>query len=78
MQVNWGIWGRKLGYSKANLLNPTLNVLLGAGILGYYVRLERDWWKGVGRYHSSMAWRQRNYINKVWESYKGILSRVRR
>lgn len=33
MQINWGHWGKKFGLSKSDLLDPWLNVLLGARIL---------------------------------------------
>ena len=78
MQVNWGLWGRKLGYSKLELLDPAVNVLVGATILARYVRLRGDWWQGVGSYHSRRAERQRDYIQKVRDSYSRVLSRVRR
>jgi len=78
MQVNWGVWGRRLGYSKLELLDPALNVLVGARILARYVRLRGDWWQGVGSYHSPRAERQWDYIQKVWDSYSRVLSGVRR
>ena len=39
MQVNWGYWGDKFGLSKPELLDPQLNVLVGARILEYCVRV---------------------------------------
>ena len=77
MQVNWGVWGRKLGVSKLDLLDSNLNVFLGAKILSHYVRARNDWWQGVGSYHSSTPERQREYVERVWRSYSRILSRVR-
>ena len=41
MQVNWGYWGEKFGLSKPELLDPQLNVLVGARILEHCVRVER-------------------------------------
>lgn len=78
MQVNWGVWGRRLGYSKLELLDPAVNVLAGARILARSVQLRGDWWQGVGSYHSPRAEKQWDYIQKVWDSYSQILSRVRR
>jgi hypothetical protein len=77
MQVNWGLWGKKLGVSKLDLLNPEVNVFLGAKILRYYVRARNDWWQGVGFYHSARVERQLEYIEKVWRSYSGIVARMR-
>lgn len=78
MQINWGHWGKKLGVSKSDLLDPRLNVFLGARILEHYVRVSGDWWQGVGLYHSVRSDRQREYIEKVWESYRRILVKLRK
>lgn len=78
MQVNYGIWGKRLGLSKLDLLDPAMNVLLGAKILRYYVLRSQDWWDGVGFYHSSAAERQAGYRDKVRRSYSQVISRVRR
>lgn len=77
MQVNYGIWGKKFGLSKLDLLDPALNVLIGAKILGYYVERSQDWWEGVGIYHSPRPERQWGYIRRVRSSYRRILSRIR-
>ena len=47
MQVNWGYWGDKFGLSKSELLDPQLNVLVGAKILEHCVRVSGSWWKGI-------------------------------
>ena len=52
MQINWGHWGNKFGLSKSELLDPQLNVLVGARILEHCVRVSGSWWKGVALYHS--------------------------
>ena len=70
MQVNWGYWGNRFGLSKSELLDPQLNVLVGAKILEHCVRVSGSWWKGVGLYHSPEDLRQREYIEKVWRSYR--------
>jgi soluble lytic murein transglycosylase-like protein len=43
MQVNYAIWGKKFGLSKLDLLDPGLNVQVGAKILGHYVKQSRGW-----------------------------------
>ncbi len=43
MQVNWGFWGDKFDLSKAELLDPQFNVLVGAKILERCVRVRGSW-----------------------------------
>ncbi len=78
MQINWGHWGKKLGVPKTDLLDPKLNVLLGARILEHCVRTSGDWWKGVGLYHSPDDLRQQAYVEKVWRSYRRVLVKLRK
>jgi soluble lytic murein transglycosylase-like protein len=78
MQVNWGYWGEKFGLSKPELLDPQLNVLVGARILEHCVRVGGSWWKGIALYHSSQDARQRQYVQKVWQSYQRVLMKMRK
>jgi len=78
MQVNWGYWGNKFGLSKSELLDPQLNVLVGAKILEYCVRVSGSWWKGVALYHSPHDTRQREYVQKVRQSYRRVLIKMRK
>jgi soluble lytic murein transglycosylase-like protein len=78
MQVNWGYWGDKFGLSKSDLLDPQLNVLVGAKILEHCIRVSGNWWKGVGLYHSSENLRQRAYIEKVLRSYRLVSMKMRK
>jgi transglycosylase-like protein with SLT domain len=78
MQINWAHWGKRLGLSKLELLDPWLNVLLGARILEHCVQVSGSWWKGVGLYHSVNESRQREYIEKVWRSYRRLLVIMRK
>jgi soluble lytic murein transglycosylase-like protein len=73
MQINWGHWGKRFGLSKIDLLDPRLNVLLGARILEYCVRAGGSWRKGVALYHSPHEARQQEYVEKVWQSYRRVL-----
>ena len=77
MQVNWGNWGDKFGLSKSDLLDPQLNVLVGAKILEHCVRVSGSWWKGIALYHSPHGARQREYAQKVWRSYQRVLMKMR-
>lgn len=76
MQINWGHWGKRFGFSKVDLLDPWLNVLLGARILEHCVKMSGSWWKGVGFYHSPHDSRQREYVRKVWQSYRWVLVKM--
>ncbi len=78
MQINWGFWGKKLGISKSDLLDPRLNVLLGARILEHCLKVTGDWWQAVGMYHSPDAMRQRVYIDKVSSSYRRLATKLNR
>jgi soluble lytic murein transglycosylase-like protein len=78
MQVNWGFWGEKFGLSKAELLDPQFNVMVGAKILEHCVRVNGSWWKGIATYHSPRDLRQREYVNKVWQSYRRVLVEMRK
>lgn len=77
MQVNWSFWGNRFGLSKSELLDPQLNVLVGAKILEHCVRASGSWWKGVGLYHSPENLRQRAYVEKVLRSYRLVLTKMR-
>jgi soluble lytic murein transglycosylase-like protein len=78
MQVNWGYWGDKFGLSKSELLDPQFNVLVGAKILEHCVRVSGSWWKGIALYHSPHDARQREYVEKVWQSYRRVLIKMRK
>lgn len=78
MQINWRHWGKRLGLSKLELLDPWLNVLLGARILENCIKVSGSWWKGVGLYHSVNESRQREYIEKVWRSYRRLIVIMRK
>ena len=78
MQVNWSYWGNRFGLSKSELLDPQLNVLVGAKILEHCIRVSGSWWQGVGLYHSPENFRQRAYIGKVLRSYRLVLMKMRK
>jgi len=78
MQVNWGYWGNKFGLSKSELLDPQLNVLVGAKILEHCIRVGGSPWIGVGLYYSPENFRQREYVEKVWQSYRRVLIKMRK
>ncbi len=66
MQINFRIWGRNLGLTKTELLDPYINVWAGAVILRYYLS-RHDFWEAVGRYHSAAKERQVEYAWRVYQ-----------
>ena len=76
MQINWAFWGKKLRIDKAQLLDPRLNVMLGARILEHCLKSSGDWWQAVGMYHSPDKARQTQYAQKVRASYRRVVERL--
>src|SRR5262249_48106646 len=70
MQINWGHWGKRFGLSKTNLLDPWLNVFLGARILQYCVRVGGSWRNGV----APLSFASRSAATGVRREGLGILS----
>lgn len=64
MQVNFRIWGARLGLTKEQLLDPFLNVWAGAVIFRHYLT-RYPFWEAVGRYHSGEKDRQIWYAWRV-------------
>ena len=68
MQVNYRIWGKRLGLTKNQLLDPYINSWAGAVILRYYLS-RYPFWEAIGRYHSTNRDRQIQY---TWRIYKAF------
>jgi hypothetical protein len=68
MQVNYQIWGKRLGLTKNQLLDPYFNSWAGAVILRYYLS-HYPFWEAIGRYHSPNRDRQLQY---TWRIYKAF------
>lgn len=67
MQVNYRIWGKYLGFTKAQLLDPYINARAGALILRIYL-LRYPFWEAIGRYHSPDRNRQIGYAWRVYHA----------
>jgi soluble lytic murein transglycosylase-like protein len=65
MQINWGIWGSRLGIRPTHLLDPATNVRLGCRILRQALATRGPLWQRLGRYHSGRPARQRVYAQRV-------------
>lgn len=69
MQINYLWWGKKLGYTKAELLNPWINIDVGCKILKKLLDKYHSYVKAVKRYHSSNPFLNSVYLRKVEEAY---------
>lgn len=68
MQVNYRIWGKRLGLTKAQLLDPHTSAWAGAVILRFYLS-QHPFWEAVGRYHSGDRNRQIWYAWRVYRAF---------
>ena len=68
MQVNYRIWGKRLGLTKAQLLDPHISAWAGAVILRYYLT-QYSFWEAIGRYHSGDWNRQIWYAWRVYRAF---------
>lgn len=67
MQINT-TWLPKLaraGVRREHLMDPCVNIMVGAWVLADGVRRFGMSWKAVGVYHSPTPWRQQSYAAKV-------------
>lgn len=69
MQVNFPRWGRRLGLSKSQLLDPPTNLLAGARILRECLNRSGDLWQRIGAYHSGRPNERRRYNQEVYKNY---------
>lgn len=70
MQINYRIWGKRLGLTKVQLLDPHISTWAGAMILRFYLS-QYPFWEAIGRYHSGDRERQIGY---AWRVYEALLS----
>ena len=72
MQVNYKTWAKTFNVLPKDLLNPEINICIGAKILRAYLD-EHNWtWRGIGRYNATTSWKQANYAIKVANHLKRI------
>jgi soluble lytic murein transglycosylase-like protein len=65
MQVNYAIWGPRLGLTPAQLLHPTVNLWAGCTVLKQALTTGGALWQQLGRYHSPTPARQYAYARRV-------------
>lgn len=69
MQVNYRIWGKPLGLTRTQLLDPYINTWAGAVILRFYLS-RYPFWEAVGRYHSG---NENRMVGYTWKVYRALL-----
>jgi len=70
MQINWSFWGRRLGLSKNELLDPRVNLLCGARILRKCLDGGGgDIWRRISDYHAGTTSTRNRYNQRVYSSY---------
>ncbi len=69
MQINYLWWGKKLGYTKKELLNPRINIKAGCKILRTLLDRYNSYIEAVKHYHSSNPKLNSAYLRKVEEAY---------
>jgi len=75
MQINWPFWGRRLGVSKYDLLDPRSNLLYGARILKEPLARGGNIWRRVSDYHAGSVTTRNRYNQKVYSVYLAYLNR---
>jgi len=74
MQINWPFWGRRLGVSKYDLLDPKSNLLYGARILKEPLARGGNIWRRVSDYHAGSVTTRNLYNHKVYSVYLAYLN----
>ena len=74
MQINWPFWGRRLGVSKSDLLDPKSNLLYGARILKAPLTRGGNIWRRVSDYHAGSVTTRNLYNHKVYSVYLAYLN----
>lgn len=69
MQINWPWWGRRLGVSKQDLLDPNTNLVYGARILKECLNRRGSIWRRISDYHSGSAKERDRYNHQVYGTY---------
>ncbi|HZP45478.1 MAG TPA: lytic transglycosylase domain-containing protein [Candidatus Binataceae bacterium] len=75
MQINWPFWGPRLGISKTELLDPRINLMMGARILRQMLARGGNVWRRISDYHSGSPQRRDRYNQLVYSAYLHYLNR---
>ena len=69
MQVNYRVWGKSLGLTRTQLLDPYINAWAGAVILRSHLS-RYPFWEAVGRYHSG---NENRMVGYAWKIYRALV-----
>ena len=73
MQINWRFWGPRLGVAKNDLLDPRINLLMGARILRDSLARDGSMWRRISNYHSGATHERDRYNQQVYHAYERYL-----
>ena len=73
MQINWRFWGPRLGVAKTDLLEPRINLLMGARILRDGLSRDGSMWRRISNYHSGDRRERERYNQQVYQAYTRYL-----
>jgi hypothetical protein len=74
MQINWRFWGPRLGVAKNDLLDPRINLLMGARILHQSLNRNGTIWRRISNYHSGAPRERDRYNQQVYDAYRRYLN----
>ena len=69
MQINWRFWGPRLGVAKTSLLDPRINLTMGARILRDSLSRDGSIWRRISNYHSGSTHERERYNQQVYGAY---------
>ncbi len=73
MQINWRFWGPRLGVAKNDLLDPRINLRMGARILREGLDRDGSVWRRISNYHSGKTTERDRYNRQVYDAYQRYL-----
>jgi len=73
MQINWRFWGPRLGVAKPALLDPAINLRMGARILRESLDRNGSVWERISNYHSGARHERERYNKQVYAAYQRYL-----
>jgi soluble lytic murein transglycosylase-like protein len=73
MQINWRFWGPRLGIAKHDLLDPRINLLMGARILRDSLSRDGSVWRRISNYHAGARRERDRYNQQVYSAYMRYL-----
>ena len=73
MQINWRFWGPRLGVAKTSLLDPRINLVMGARILREGLNRDGSIWRRISNYHSGSTHERERYNQQVYNAYTRYL-----